>query len=103
MTPERRTFDRVDVPIPVGRLLRLELHHDADGEPEALTTLGADLRQASDAPPAKKKRAPRAAAKAAKLLATGWGDPALPDPEKTLILPAETLPDLRAALTALDT
>lgn len=73
MTPERRQLERVDVPIPGGRLMRLELHHDADGEPEALT------------------------------LATGWGDPALPDPEKTLSIPAETLPDLRAALVALDT
>ncbi len=73
MSPTRHTLDRVDLPLPGGRLLRLELHHDADGEPETLT------------------------------LATGWCDPARPDPEQALTIPAETLPDLRAALAALDT
>jgi hypothetical protein len=71
LTPERCTLDRVDVQLPGGRVLRCELHREADGEPTALT------------------------------LAIGWQDPLRLDPG-TLILPSEVLPDLSAALGALD-
>jgi hypothetical protein len=70
VTPERRSFDRVDVAIAGGRVLRCELHREADGEPTVLT------------------------------MAVGWRDPLLLD-AGTLLLPAESLPDLRAALAAL--
>jgi hypothetical protein len=77
MTPERRTLDCMDVPLPGGRALRLALERDGSGEPEALH------------------------------LAMGWGTGREWREDRThcrgeaLTLPAEVLPDLAAALDAL--
>lgn len=75
MTPERHTLDVVEIPLPGGCTLRAGLYHTPDGAPHTLH------------------------------LAIGWPNrsPWRPGtPGECLILSADVLPQLRAALAALE-
>lgn len=72
IAPAKRTMETVDLDLPGARALRLSLYRDAAGEPESLT------------------------------IAAGWSGPFRADDRGRVEIPAHLIPELKAALNALE-